>query len=137
MTTYYVTMELGSPNWCCKFSGQKSFHQLCQTKLLQLTTFCNNFVFFFWFIVCDYHIIRTKTSTIMWCISLSSLSQSLFESRRSQGRSSEHVGKPLTTSCSDVWLARKGHVIKPPSGSFHSHDFQIVMGFILSGVFPR
>lgn len=134
MTTDYVTMELRSPNWCCKFSDQKSFHQLCQPKLLQLTTFCNNFV---WFIVCDYYIIRTKKSTIMWCISLSSLSQSLFESRRSQGRSSEHVGKPLTTSCSDVWLARKGHVIKPPSGSFHSHDFQIVMGFILSGVFPR
>jgi len=36
-----------------------------------------------------------------------------------------------------VWLARKGHTVKPPSGSFHSHDFQIVMGFILSGVLPR
>lgn len=136
MTIYYVTMELRSPNWCCKFSGQNHStsyaNQSCCS--LQLSVII---LFFFWFIVCDYYIIRTKKSTIMWCISLSSLSQSLFESRRSQGRSSEHVGKPLTTSCSDVWLARKGHVIKPPSGSFHSHDFQIVMGFILSGVFPR
>jgi len=67
----------------------------------------------------------------------SSLNQSLFESRTSQGRSSVGVGKPLMTSCSDVWLARKGHAVKPPTGSFHSHDFQMVMGFILSGIFPR
>ena len=68
----------------------------------------------------------------------SSLHQSLFESRSSQGRGNGvHVGKPLISSCTDVWLARKGHAIKAPSGSFHSHDFQMVMGFILSGVFPR
>ena len=70
-------------------------------------------------------------------MSYSSISQSLFESRTSQARSSVDVGKPLITSCSDVWLARKGHAVKPPSGSFHSHDFQMVMGFILSGVLPR
>jgi len=67
----------------------------------------------------------------------SSISQSLFESRTSQARGGVDVGKPLITSCSDVWLARKGHAVKPPSGSFHSHDFQMVMGFILSGVLPR
>ena len=74
----------------------------------------------------------------MLLLNCSSLSQSLFESRAGQGRAGTvGVGKPLITSCSDVWLARKGHAVKPPSGSFHSHDFQMVMGFILSGAFPR
>lgn len=66
----------------------------------------------------------------------SSLNQSLFESRTTQESHNVGIGKPLTTSCNDVWLARKGHMVKPPTGSFHSHDFQMVMGFILSGVFP-
>ena len=68
---------------------------------------------------------------------LSSLNQILFESRITKESGTVSVGNPLTTSCNDVWLARKGHAIKPPIGSFHSHDFQIVMGFILSGNFPR
>lgn len=74
---------------------------------------------------------------VLVIVNHSSISQSLFESRTSQARGSVDVGKPLVTNCSDVWLARKGHAVKPPSGSFHSHDFQMVMGFILSGVLPR
>ncbi|XP_015766823.1 PREDICTED: serine/threonine-protein kinase SMG1-like [Acropora digitifera] len=66
----------------------------------------------------------------------SSLNQILFESRITKESGTVAVGNPLATSCNDVWLARKGHAIKPPIGSFHSHDFQIVMGFILSGNFP-
>lgn len=66
----------------------------------------------------------------------SSLNQILFESRITKESGTVAVGNPLTTSCNDVWLARKGHAIKPPIGSFHSHDFQMVMGFILSGNFP-
>ena len=83
------------------------------------------------------HFATLRFINVLVLVNHSSISQSLFESRTSQARGGVDVGKPLITSCSDVWLARKGHAVKPPSGSFHSHDFQMVMGFILSGVLPR
>ncbi|XP_048575812.1 serine/threonine-protein kinase SMG1 [Nematostella vectensis] len=45
--------------------------------------------------------------------------------------------KKLTTSCEDIWWTRKSHVIKPPSGTFHSYNFQVIMAFIQLGVLPR
>ena len=57
---------------------------------------------------------------------------------RAKGREDKRcVDKPLTTSCRDVWWARKCHVIKHPTGSFHSHNFQVILGFLLSGQLPR
>ncbi|EDO28213.1 predicted protein, partial [Nematostella vectensis] len=44
--------------------------------------------------------------------------------------------KKLTTSCEDIWWTRKSHVIKPPSGTFHSYNFQVIMAFIQLGVLP-
>ena len=43
---------------------------------------------------------------------------------------------PLTLSITGSWLARKIHMMKPSTGTFHSHNFRVVSSFILHGVFP-
>ena len=34
------------------------------------------------------------------------------------------------------WLARRYHMTKQPTGTFHSHNFRAVMGFILENIRP-
>ena len=43
---------------------------------------------------------------------------------------------PLKLSIIGSWLARKIHMMKPSTVTFHSHNFRVVSSFILHGVLP-
>ena len=46
------------------------------------------------------------------------------------------LGSNGKTSCWSLWLARHNHMIKMPSGTFHSHNFRSIMGYILHNIQP-
>lgn len=70
---------------------------------------------------------------------------SVFTSAYSSGQdnsSSYHMNgrrlcdAPLSLSITGSWLARKIHMMKPSTGTFHSHNFRAVSAFVLHGVLP-
>ena len=61
---------------------------------------------------------------------------------------SHHFGPPQSTSrarktdtsvnsSEAFWLARRAHMAKVPMGTFHSHNYRAVLGYLLYDIVPK
>ena len=83
-------------------------------------------------------IVRIVIDTYFVIIMNVSISYSFGLDRSSSGHMNGRrlCDTPLTLSITGSWLARKIHMMKPSTGTFHSHNFRVVSAFILHGVLP-